>query len=92
MTTGSVATGRTNAVTVRIARVLVGHVVGAIMNRLRVDYSRLGIEVEKRGYVITASGPQVRLFRAECGRAIAIDVECTGLLLRARIAGRGGYR
>ena len=91
VTTGGVAAGRANAVTVRIARVPVGRVVGATLDGLGVDCCRLGIEVEKRGYVIAASGPQVRFFRAKCERAIAVDVARDGLLLRARIAGRGGY-
>lgn len=92
MTTGALKAGRAHAVTVRLPGILMRRVIGANLDRLRVDCDRLFVEVKKRGYVITASGPQARLFGAESWCGFAIHVERGGLVLLARTVGRAGYR
>lgn len=50
----------------------------------------LRMEAVERGDVVTAPGPQTRLFRAEMGVQVTIDFERGGLLLLVWKGGRGG--
>ena len=81
---GGVAAARTDGVTER----LVGGVVGAQVNGIRVDRFGLGGEGQELCDVVTASWPQAWVFGADGARDGAVDVEVDASLLL--LSGRGG--